>query len=77
MSAQNLTETVRALVADELDIEPTFNLMDSFYSLGADSLERTSLLLALEEALGIEIPERLSTPQQVIDYAWSQMTTPA
>lgn len=77
---KNLTDTVRAVVAEELDLPlDSFLLTDSFYALGADSLESAALFLALEDALRIEISvdeaAKLTTPQQVIDYAWNSFTT--
>lgn len=77
MTTTNLTETVRRIVVDSLDVAEDFALTDSFDDMGADSLDQCGLLISLEDVLGLDLPEHLKTPQQVIDYAWSQLSTPA
>jgi acyl carrier protein len=67
-------EKVRIIVAEKLEIElvqvtPIANLV---CDLGADSLEKIELVMALEEAFHIEIPhpvaEAFSTVQQMSNY---------
>ena len=65
---------VRALIADSLALQesgitPQSRLIDD---LGADSLDRVELIMALEETFGIEIPdedaEKIVTVQNAVDY---------
>jgi len=65
---------VRQIMVEQLGVsedELTPNA-DIEQDLGADSLDRVQLTMALEEAFGIEIPdedaEKIRTVQQVIDY---------
>jgi len=60
----------KELSVDECEVLPLASIADD---LGADSLAQVELLLALEEAFGIEnIPDEsadnLKTVQQVIEY---------
>lgn len=54
-----LREAFIALVAEELDVEPEQVTDDATLEedLGADSLDAVSLVMALEERFGIEIPD--------------------
>lgn len=67
-------EKVRAIVVEKLEIElEKVTPVASFSNdLGADSLDTIELVMALEEAFDIEIPdqttETLLTVQQAIDY---------
>ena len=63
------------IIAEQLQIDtaqivPEASFMDD---LGADSLDTVELIMALEEELGVEIPdeeaEKITTVQQAIDYA--------
>ncbi|OJB20091.1 acyl carrier protein [Burkholderia ubonensis] len=74
---ENVEQKIKKVVADQLSLnEAEIKLTDSFTTdLGADSLDRVELIMALEDALGISIPdkdsEKLETVQQVIDYMQS------
>ncbi len=73
-------EKIRFVIANELGIgEFEISPMSSFAELGVQSLEKVSLILELENELGIEIPddeaERLLTVQDVIKYADSHSVT--
>jgi acyl carrier protein len=65
---------VREIVCQQLDVDPEqIKLETSFVDdLGADSLAVVELVLALEEAFEIDIPdedtERLATFKDVVDY---------
>ena len=65
---------VREIVCQNLDVDPEqIKLETSFVDdLGADSLAVVELVLALEEAFEIDIPdedtETLSTFKDVVDY---------
>ena len=65
---------VRQIIMDQLDVEasavtPKASFVDD---LGADSLDRVELVMALEEAFGLEIPdadaEKIATVQDAVDY---------
>lgn len=52
-------ETIRKLLADQLDIEEEEITMDStlLEDLGADSIELVDLVMSIEEEYGIEVPD--------------------
>ena len=65
---------VKQIIVDQLgvdagDVTPASSFVDD---LGADSLDRVELIMALEETFGIEIPdedaEKISTVQDAVDY---------
>ncbi len=57
------------LGVDESEVTPTASFVDD---LGADSLDQVELVMALEEAFSVEIPdedaEKIRTVQDAIDY---------
>jgi acyl carrier protein len=67
-------EKVRIIVADKLEVEPiqVTSIANLFYDLGADSLDRIELVMALEEAFHLEVPhpvvETFFTVQQMSNY---------
>lgn len=74
MSQTETFERVKAIVAEQLSveaekIEPQSVFMDD---LGADSLDTVELVMALEEAFEIEIPdedaEKIASVQDAVDY---------
>ena len=60
---------VEQLGVDEGEVTPNASFVDD---LGADSLDRVELIMALEETFGMEIPdedaEKISTVQDAVDY---------
>ncbi|HKD82004.1 MAG TPA: acyl carrier protein [Candidatus Angelobacter sp.] len=67
-------EKVKQIIVDQLgveasDVTPAASFVDD---LGADSLDRVELIMALEETFGVEIPdedaEKISTVQDAVDY---------
>ena len=60
---------VEQLGVDEGEVTPNASFVDD---LGADSLDRVELIMALEETFGIEIPdedaEKIVTVQNAVDY---------
>ncbi len=74
MNKQEILEKVQAIVANQLGVEreqvtPVANFVND---LGADSLDTVEVVMALEEAFKIEIPEeeaeKLVIVQQAVDY---------
>lgn len=74
MSEQEIFEKVQAIVVDNLGVDqdrvtPAANFASD---LGADSLDTVELVMALESAFDIEIPdqeaERIVMVQQAVDY---------
>ena len=74
MAANNVAEMVKKIVVEKLDRKPEEVTLEARFidDLGADSLDLTELLMALEEEFECEIPdeeaEKITTVQQAIDY---------
>ena len=67
-------DKVKQIIVDQLgvepeDVTPAASFVDD---LGADSLDRVELVMALEETFGVEIPdedaEKISTVKDAVDY---------
>ena len=67
-------EKVKQIIAeqlgvDESEVTPSASFVDD---LGADSLDQVELVMALEEAFDVEIPdedaEKIRTVQDAVDY---------
>jgi acyl carrier protein len=60
---------VEQLGVDEAEVTPTASFVDD---LGADSLDQVELVMAFEEAFGIEVPdedaEKMATVKDAIEY---------
>jgi len=72
---QDIFKTVKALVIENLEIEDPDKVVPeaSFANdLGADSLDTVELVMALEEAFDIEIPdeaaEQIDTVAKAVNY---------
>ncbi len=66
-------DRIRQIIADQLGVESAdIAPVSTFADLGADSLDQTELVLALEDTFDMEIPdadaEKMMTVQDVIDY---------
>lgn len=78
MANSETVEALKAIVAESLgisaaEIESSASFIDD---LGADSLDIVELVMALEKAFDLEIPdedaEKIATVQDAIDYVSSQ-----
>lgn len=67
-------DKVKAILIDQLDVDEDKVTMDAsiFDDLGADSLDVVDLVMSLEEAFGIEIPddqvENIKTVGDIVKY---------
>jgi acyl carrier protein len=75
----SVEEKVKSIIVDQLgvneaEVTGTASFVDD---LGADSLDTIELVMAFEEAFGIEIPdedaEKIKTVQNAIDYVDSHV----
>ncbi len=70
----SVEEQVKKIIASQLsvDVQNIDNSNSFVEDLGADSLDTVELVMALEEAFDMEIPdedvEEISTVQKAIDY---------
>ena len=69
--ADELLEKLKKLIADNLEIEPEKISLDSNFrqDLGADSLETYELVYAIEEELGISIPDEKANEFETVKDA--------
>ena len=65
---------VKQIIMDQLSVEAAAVKPEASFveDLGADSLDRVELVMALEEAFGVEIPdadaEKIVTVQDAVEY---------
>ena len=74
----SVEEKVKQIVIDKLDRKPEEVTLEArfIYDLGADSLDLTELLMALEEEYGIEIDDEANQIQTVggaVEYIKKQV----
>lgn len=75
---EQLFEKMKKLIADKLEIDESKIAVDSSFrqDLGADSLDTYELVYAIEEELGITIPDEkaneFETVKDALDYIQSQ-----
>ncbi len=71
---KEMAEKVKQIISEQLGVDenevtPSASFVDD---LGADSLDQVELVMALEEAFGVEIPdedaEKIRTVQDAVDY---------
>jgi acyl carrier protein len=71
---QDIFEKVKAIVVENLEVEPDAVKPEASFAndLGADSLDTVELVMALEEAFDIEIPdevaEQIDTVGKAVDH---------
>ena len=71
---QDIFDKVKKIVVEQLDVEPDAVKPDASFAndLGADSLDTVELVMALEEAFDIEIPdevaEQIDTVGKAVDH---------
>lgn len=76
---EELFQKLKKLIADNLEIDAEKITMDSNFrqDLGADSLETYELVYAIEEELGISIPDEkaneFETVRDALEYIQSQL----
>jgi acyl carrier protein len=74
MDEQQVFEQVKKVVVEQLGVSETEVKRESSYvdDLGADSLDTVELVMALEEAFGMEIPdedaEKIKTIGDTVNY---------
>ena len=80
---QDVAEQVTAVICEQLAVEPEAVTPNASFvdDLGADSLAMVELVLALEDRLGISVPEedteKIRTVSDAIAYIERQLTQSA
>jgi acyl carrier protein len=75
----SVEEKVKSIIVDQLGVNETEVTGSASFvdDLGADSLDTIELVMAFEEAFGIEIPdedaEKIKTVQNAIEYVESHV----
>ncbi len=79
MDNKEVFEKVKALIADKLEIDASKITMDASFrkDLGADSLDTYELVYAIEEEMGISIPDEkaneFETVKDAVDFLSTQL----
>lgn len=74
MSTNEIEQKVKDLIVEQLGVDSTEVKLESSFvnDLGADSLDTVELVMALEEAFDMEIPdedaEKIQTVAQAVEY---------
>jgi acyl carrier protein len=77
MVMDELFEKVKALIARKLEIDEGKITMDASFrqDLGADSLDTYELVYAIEEEMGIKIPDEKATEFETVKDAYEFIKT--
>ena len=76
-----VAEKVKSIIAENLDVDEQEITADASFTedLGADSLDIVELVMAFEEAFGIEIPdedaEKITRVREAVEYIESHTKT--
>ncbi|HOE83630.1 MAG TPA: acyl carrier protein [Sphaerochaeta sp.] len=79
MDSKDVFEKVKALIAEKLDVQESKITMDASFrkDLGADSLDTYELVYAIEEELGVSIPDdkanEFETVKDAVDFLATQL----
>lgn len=80
MTEKEVFDKVQTIIAEQLGVEKDQVTKDANFAndLGADSLDTVELVMAIEEAFNIEIPdetaEQISNLQQAVDFITQKVT---
>ncbi len=78
--ADELFEKMKKLIAEKLEIDESKITLDSSFrqDLGADSLDTFELVYAIEEEMGVEVPDEkaneFETVRDALDFIKSQQS---
>ncbi len=77
MDNKEVFEKIKALIADKLEIDAAKITMDASFrkDLGADSLDTYELVYAIEEEMGISIPDEKANEFETVKDAVDFLTT--
>ncbi len=72
-TTDELFEKIRKLIAEKLEIDESKITMDSSFrgDLGADSLDTYELVYAIEEELGVSIPDEKANEFETVRDAYN------
>lgn len=79
MESKEVFEKVKALIAEKLEIDASKITMEASFrkDLGADSLDTYELVYAIEEELGVSIPDEkaneFETVKDAVDFLSTQL----
>ncbi len=79
MDSKEVFEKVKSLIAEKLEIDENKITMDASFrkDLGADSLDTYELVYAIEEELGVSIPDEkaneFETVKDAVDFLATQL----
>ncbi len=79
MDSKEVFEKVKSLIAEKLEIDESKITMEASFrkDLGADSLDTYELVYAIEEELGISIPDEkaneFETVKDAVDFLAAQL----
>jgi acyl carrier protein len=82
MSPQQIEESVRTVLVEEFKVDPGSIAPEAtFKHMGLDSLDMVSLVMSLEDRLGVQIPDDelqgIERLDQALDLLGQKVGTPA